>query len=391
MNYNFDQFPDRRSTESVKWNTFGPDVLPMWVADMDFVSPAPVIQALRQRVEHGIFGYPQGIGPDASGLSELRQAVVSWLARRHGWTVLPEDLMLVPGVVTGVNLACHTLATPGGGVLVETPVYTPILDAPHQAGMKRQEVELTRLPGGSYAIDWEAFERAITPETRLFILCNPHNPVGRAFTREELARMAEICLRHGVKICSDEIHCDLTYTNSRHIPLASLSPEIARNTITLIAPSKTFNLAGLECSFAVIPNPELRKQYAQSGKGLVGWVNLMGMVAAKAAYSQGQEWLDQLLVYLEGNRDFLREFVRQELPGIQMAPPEATYLAWLDCREAGLADPYRFFLENAQVACNDGKIFGQGGDGFVRLNFGCPRAMLTEALERMKQALLSKR
>ncbi|HEX7976341.1 MAG TPA: PatB family C-S lyase [Anaerolineales bacterium] len=391
MKYNFDQFPARRSTESIKWNAFPPDVLPMWVADMDFVSPAPVIQALRNRVEHGIFGYPQGIVPYGSVLPELQQAVVAWLSGRYGWQVLPEDLMLVPGVVTGVNLACHALATPGGGVVVETPVYTPILEAPKNAGMIRQGVELVRLPDGSNGIDWDAFERAFTPETRLFILCNPHNPLGRVFTAEELARMADICLEHGVMMCSDEIHCDLTYSDSRHIPLASLSPEIARNTITLIAPSKTFNLAGLECSIAVIPDAELRKKYAQSGKGLASWVNLMGQVAAQAAYSEGQEWLDQLLVYLEDNRDFLMKFVQQELPGVQMVQPEATYLAWLDCRETEIENPYRFFLEKARVACNDGKTFGQGGDGFVRLNFGCPRAMLAEALERMQQALLNNR
>jgi cystathionine beta-lyase len=213
--------------------------------------------------------------------------------------------------------------------------------------------------------------------------------VGRVFGREELEYMAGICLRHGVVICSDEIHCDLIYSGNRHIPIASLSPETAQNTITLMAPSKTFNIAGLECAIAIIQNPDLRQKFHHSYKGLVGGINLMGWVAALAAYRDGQDWLDQVLVYLETNRDFMFDFVMKELPGLRMTRPEGTYLAWLDCRQAGIeGNPYEFFLHNARVALSDGASFGCGGEGFVRLNFGCPRAMLTEALERMKKALL---
>jgi cystathionine beta-lyase len=280
------------------------------------------------------------------------------------------------------------MAEPGGGVLVNPPIYNPILDAPKNAGLFRQDVDLIRSDDGTYQVDWEAFESVISEQTRLFILCNPHNPVGRVFQREELARMAEICLQHDIIICSDEIHCDLIFKGHQHIPIATLDPETAQNTITLMAASKTFNLAGLQCSFAVIQNPELRKRYKQAGKGLVSWVNLMGMVATEAAYRHGQDWLDELLRYLEANRDYTYDYVNKQLPGISMAKPEGTYLAWLDCREAGIEEnPHDFFLEKARVAMNDGATFGRGGEGFVRLNFGCPRSLLTEALERMRSAL----
>jgi cystathionine beta-lyase len=381
MSDDFDRLPDRKGTESLKWHAYNDDVLPMWVADMDFPSPEPVVRALRQRVDHGVFGYPR-IPP------ELRSVLAERLARLYHWQVQPDELVFIPGVVTGFNLACHALAAPHEAVLVQTPIYPPILKAGETTGIQSQEMMLTQLPDGSYEVDWEAFEAAITPETRLFILCNPHNPVGRVFRQDELERCAEICLRHGVTICSDEIHCDLVFSGHRHIPMASLSPEIAQNAITLIAPSKTFNIAGLECSIAIIQNPELRKEYQRAGKGLVSWVNLMGSTAALAAYRDGQDWLDRLLVYLQANRDFLYAAVQNELPGVRMARPEGTYLAWLDCREAGIeGSPYEFFLKQARVALNDGATFGRGGEGFVRLNFGCPRPMLVEAVARMRDAL----
>ena len=389
MIYDFDHLIDRRVTESEKWRKYNEDVIPMWVADMDFISPEPVISALRNRVEHGIFGYPQNVMNDPQGGPGLHQTLVNRMAERYNWQIQPEDLVFIPGVVRGFNVACHALAMPESRVLIQTPVYPPILKAPENADLIRQEMLLTPLPNGIYSIDWQAFEAAITDQTRLFILCNPHNPVGRVFGREELECMAGICLRHGVVICSDEIHCDLIYSGNRHIPIASLSPETAQNTITLMAPSKTFNIAGLECAIAIIQNPDLRRKFQHSYKGLVGGINLMGWVAALAAYREGQDWLDQVLVYLEANRDFMFDFVMKELPGLRMTRPEGTYLAWLDCRQAGIeGNPYEFFLHNARVALSDGASFGRGGEGFVRLNFGCPRAMLTEALERMKKALL---
>jgi cystathionine beta-lyase len=398
MIYDFDSLPDRRNTESIKWHYFPEDVLPLWVADMDFVSPEPVVRALHARVDHGVFGYPDSFIFLDQKNSPLAEIIVQRLEQRYGWKVNPEEVVFLPGVVAGFNMVCHALAAhpdesnSPGGVLIQTPVYPPFLEAHTNAGMTRQEMELTCSPDGTYTIDWEAFEGAFTPETRLFLLCNPHNPVGRVFRRDELEYMAQACLQRGVTICADEIHCDLLFSGQRHIPIASLGEEIARNTITLIAPSKTFNIAGLECAVAIIPDESLRRKFRHANKGLVHGANLMGWVAAIAAYRDGQEWLDQLLAYLETNRDCLYDFVQSELPGLQMAKPEATYLGWLDCRQAGLGpDPCGFFLKNAKVALNDGKTFGRGGEGFVRINFGCPRSMLLEALERMKKAINSPR
>ena len=381
MIYNFDITPDRLHTDSVKWRYYGDDVLPLWVADMDFPSPQAVIQALEERVAHGVFGY-------TDDNTQFRQVLVERMAELYNWEIQPQDIVFVPGVVVGFNLASHTVATPDGGVLVQTPVYPPMLTAAAAADMTHQEMELSRLVDGFYSIDFDAFEAAVTAQTRLFLLCNPHNPTGRVFTQVELEQMAEICLKREVVICSDEIHCDLLFSGYRHIPIASLDPEIAQNTITLVAPSKTFNIAGLECSAAIIQNPVLRERYKKASKGLVGGVNLLGSLAGLVAYRDGDEWLQQLLVYLEANRDFLYDYVQRELPGISMTKPEGTYLAWLDCRRAPIqGNPHEFFLRAARVALNDGVDFGRGGEGFVRLNFGCSRLTLTEALERMKNSL----
>lgn len=385
--YHFDQIIDRRA-DSIKWRAYGPDVLPLWVADMDFTAPEPVIHALHERVEHGIFGYPDDSDNSPTDLPSLRQLIVERMARLYHWQITPEDVVLTPGVVVGFHIACYALAGMEAGVLIQTPVYPPILHAAQTTGCIYQETELSRQADGSYSVDWQSFEENITPQTRIFLLCNPHNPVGKVFQRQELERMAEICLRHKIAICSDEIHCDLVYPGHPHTPIASLAPEIARNSITLMAPSKTFNIAGLQCSIAIIPDPDLRKSYAQARKGLAPWVNLLGVTAARAAYQHGQEWLDQLLVYLKGNRDFICHYVQQELPHIQMGLPEGTYLAWLDCRHTGIeGNPYQFFLEKAHLAFNDGATFGKGGEGFIRLNFGCPRSILEQALERIKNAL----
>jgi cystathionine beta-lyase len=385
--YNFDTLPDRRATQNAKWHKHPSDVLPMWVADMDFLSPPPVVEALKAFAARGDFGYPEFEG-EFTDLPPLREVLVERLARRYGWQVAPEALLFIPGVVTGFNLAAHALAGgPGGELVVQTPIYPPMLDAGPNAGLARRDAPLARGADGRYSVDWDTFEAAISPATRMFLLCNPHNPVGRVFTRAELERMAQVCLSRGVPICSDEIHAELIYSRQRHLPIASLAPEIERNTITLIAPSKTFNLPGLQCSVAIIPNPELRARFAAARQGLTPWVNLVGLIAAEAAYRQGDEWLAQLLTYLEANRDLVTRFVAEQMPGVRMAPPEATYLAWLDCAGTGLSQPCQCFLDLARVACSDGAGFGPGGENFVRLNFGCPRSMLLEALERMKSAL----
>lgn len=384
MVYDFDEVIDRRSSDSEKWNQYDADVLPLWVADMDFRVAEPVLRALHNRLSHGIFGY----GHD--GLS-LREAVSERMEKLYDWKVHPDEVVLFPGVISGFNLACQAFTKVGEGVLVQTPVYPPFLSAPLNAGALRQEMELSRGPDGRYTIDFDRFEAAMDLTTRLFLLCNPHNPVGRVFTREELQAMAEICLKRNVLICADEIHAELVFEGHRHIPIASLSPEISQVTITLGSPSKAFNIPGLYCSYAIIQNPELRRRFQAARRGLVGYGNLLGMVAGEAAYREGDEWLTQVLRYLQGNRDLLFNVLRETIPDLKMALPEGTYLAWIDCRSAGIRKkPGEFFLEKARVALVDGGVFGRGGDGFVRLNFGCRREVLLEALERMRKALVRK-
>jgi len=387
MTYDFDRLIDRRRSDSSKWQKYGPDVLPLWVADMDFQSPEPVIRALRERVEHGVFGYLAFEQP------EFHELFADRLLKRYGWRVSPDAVVLIPGVIPGFNVAGRILSAPGDGLILQTPVYPPILRAATSIGLTREEAPLARRPDGRYEVDLDAFSAAIGDRTRFFLLCSPHNPVGRVFTRAELTSLARVCLRRGLAIVADEIHCELTLGGQRHTPIASLDPEIAERTITLMAPSKTFNLAGLKCSVAIIPNAALRERFVNGRIDLVQTVNVFGYTAAFAAYRDGQPWLDELLRYLEANRDFVADYVRRHLPGVAMYPPEATYLAWLDCRHAGEAgrDPHTFFLERARVALSDGAQFGAAGAGHVRLNFGCPRSMLVNALDQMREALTAGR
>jgi len=384
--YDLDQAIDRRLYESWKWRHCDEDVLPLWIADMDFKSPEPVLQALRRRIEHGVLGY-------AMEPPELRPVIVQWLRELYGWEVAPGELVFLSGVMAGLRLACRALAGPGDGVLLQTPGYDSILDTPAMFGLSNDEAELALRADGYYEVDGQALERAISSRTRLFALCNPHNPSGRVFTRRELETMAEICLRHKLIICSDEIHCGIVYRGHRHIPIASLDPEIARSTITLMAPSKTYNIAGVRCAFAVIQNPGLRATFEAARRGLVAGPDALGWVAALAAYRYGQPWLDEVLRYLEGNRDLAARYVRTELPGVRMYPPEASFLAWLDCRQAGIAHEihnirfHKFFYEQARVAVYNGAFFGRPGRGFARLNFGCRRSTLIEGLDRIKRAL----
>ncbi len=383
MPYDFDRVIDRRPTLSNKWRKYPPDVLPLWVADMDFPSPEPVVRALRERAEHGVYGY--GFEDP-----EFGEVFADRVQKRYGWKVSPEALVIVPGVIPGLNVACHVFTQPGDGLLMQVPVYPPILRSPTNHGLTRDDAPLGREADGRYVADLDSFRAAIHARTRAFLLCNPHNPVGRVFTRDELAGMAQVCLERGLPIIADEIHCDLLYQGQRHVPIASLAPEIEERTITLMAPSKTFNLAGLKVSVAVIPNASLRERFmAARGDYVQASVNVFGFAAALAAYRDGHGWLEELLRYLEGNRDFVADYVRRHLPGVTMRPPEGTYLAWLDCRgaAAAAADPFTFFLERAKVALNDGALFGPGGQGFVRLNFGTPRSVLTEGLERLRRAL----
>ncbi len=380
--FDFDRVVDRRSTDSNKWRKFPPDVLPLWVADMDFPSPPAVVRALHARVEHGFFGY-------LTEHNDLPEVVAERVAKRYGWRVNPEAVVTLPGVIAGFNQALRALTSPGDGMLVQTPVYPPILRSAGNHGLRRDEHPLTRGADGRYTVDLDAFAAALRETTRVFLLCNPHNPVGRLYGRAELEGMAAACLRRDTIIVADEIHCDLLLDGRQHAPVASLAPEIEQRTITLMAPSKTFNLPGLKCAVAIIPNAALRERFLAAAGDLVPKINVLGCTAAVAAYREGDAWLEALLGYLRANRDFLVQQARATLPGLAVAPAEATYLAWLDCRGSARAgrDPYTFFLERARVALSDGVSFGPGGAGFVRMNFGCPRALLAQGLERMRAAL----
>ena len=377
LDFDFDTPIDRRTLPGDKWGRYaGRDVLPLWVADMDFAAPPAVLAALRERIAHGVFGYT-GAWPG------LLDAVIEGLARDHGWHIEAEWLVWLPGVVTGFNLACGLAGAPGDEVLTATPVYPPFLAAPGNMGRRLVACPL-RLRDGRWEWDRAAVEAALTPRTRMLLLCHPHNPVGRVFGREELGWLAQLAARHDLLVCSDEIHCGLVLDRARtHLPLAALDPDIARRTITLMAPSKTWNIPALYCAFAIIPDPALRRRYRHAMRGIVPPPNVLGMVATEAAYRDGGPWRAALIDYLRANRARVLEAVA-DMPGLATTAPEATYLAWIDCRAAGLTAPADFF-ETAGVGLSDGAPFGM--PGFVRLNFGCPRALLDEALARMHTAL----
>ena len=380
MKYDFDKPVERRGTDSTKWRQYGNEVVPLWVADMDFISPEPVISALQERVKHGVFGY---VRPNR----ELIGVIQDRLRRLYSWEVPEEHFVFVPGIVTGLNFCFQLYADSGDEVRVQSPIYSHFVTDPVVRGRVINDQPLVK-KGDTYEIDFDTFERTITPRTKMFALCNPHNPVGRVFRKDELEQLASICLRHGLLICSDEIHCDILYPSYRHTPIATLSKEVANRTITFMSASKTFNLAGLKSSFAIIPNDALREAWIESSQGLIPHVNILGLTATLAGFKHGQEWLDQCLVYLDGNRRFLEEYVQERMPSLSMTKMEATYLAWLDCNQSGVrGNASEFFLREGQVALNDGSECGKGGKGFVRLNFACARSTLVEGLDRMAHAL----
>lgn len=377
MPFDFDTSVNRKGTDSLKWDIYqSRDVLPLWVADMDFASPPEVLAALHRRVDHGIFGYT--LAPRA-----LKETIIERLRIRHGWEVQPCWIVWLPGLVTGINVACRAAASPGTAVMTGTPVYPPFLSAPGLAGCELVAIEHPNRDH-AYRIDLEAIKAAITLSTRLFILCNPHNPTGRVFTRDELLDLAEVCLKRNLTICADEIHCDLILdAEKHHISIAALDQAIAARTITLLAPSKTFNIPGLGCSLAVIPDEGLRRRFTRVMEGIVPHVNILGFAAALAAYRDCENWRLELIRYLRKNRDLVESFI-DLTPGLSMNHVEATYLAWIDVRELGVDNPYAFF-EQAGVGLSDGAAFG--APGFVRLNFGCPRATLERAIDRMAAAV----
>jgi cystathionine beta-lyase len=375
--FDFSMSVERRDTASMKWDKYkGRDIIPLWLADMDFCSPPAVIDALRQRIAHGVFGYT--IAPES-----LNTVVVRMLKADYGWTINPQWLVWLPGLVTGLNVACRAVGKDNDEVMTAVPVYPPFLTAPENSRRNLVKVPLQE-KDNRWAFDFDRLESAITPDTHLFLLCNPHNPVGRVFTRDELTALAVICEKHDIIICSDEIHCGLLLDEDKtHLPTATLDPEVAKRTITLMSPSKTFNLPGLGCAFAVISDEKLRRRFIQAMSGIVPLVNALGYAATEAAYRDCSDWHAGLLEYLRGNRDAVARAIA-DMPLLSMAALEATYLAWIDVRSADLPNPVRFF-EDAGVGVQDGIEFD--GPGFVRLNFGCQRPLLQEALDRMKSAM----
>ncbi|NML27753.1 MalY/PatB family protein [Zoogloea dura] len=380
--FDFSKGPDRAGSDSIKWRRYaGRDVIPMWVADMDFAAPPPVLDALKARLEHGVFGY-------ADPWPSLQEAVIEGIVRDHAWRIQPDWLVWLPGVVTGFNVAVRAVGQPGDGVFTATPVYPPFLHAPANFGQRLVSTAMVR-NGARWEWDWPRTEAALAEGVRLFMLCNPHNPVGRVFDREELTRIATLAERHDLVICSDEIHCGLVLDPATpHIPIAALDENIARRSITLMAPSKTWNIPALYCAFAIIPDASLRARYKRAMAGIVPHVNVLGLTATEVAYRDGGPWREALLGTLRANAARV-ETVIAELPGLVTTPVEATYLAWIDCRDfltaRGIANAAAFF-EGAGVGLSDGKDFGL--PGFVRLNFGCPPSRLEEGLGRIRRAVL---
>lgn len=383
MIYNFDEVPNRRNTNCVKWDIYPEDRLPLWVADMDFAVCPKIIDAIQKRLEHPVFGY-------TLESPEFKQVFCDRLDKFYGWKVAPEDLIMVPGIVSGFNFAIYAFCGAENSLIYQTPAYPPFIEGPHNFAIEGIANDLYyQEEDQTWRIDFDKFESQIKDNTSLFVLCNPHNPVGRTFTHDELVKMGEICLRHGVKICSDEIHCEILYKGSKHTPIASINDEFAANTITFMAPSKTFNIPGLACSVAIVQDPEMREAFQRALRGMGSHVSILSQEAGLAAYRDCEDWRLELMDYLEGNRDFAMNFIKENIPAIRLNKIEATFLMWMDCGALPISgSPAEFFAKDAHVQLNDGAAFGAGYEKFVRLNLGTNRATLSRALENMRRALL---
>ena len=386
MNFDFDRIIERKGSSCIKYDGTGKflgaeDVLPMWVADMDFLTPEYITEAIKNRASHGVFGYPLR---DESYFTSL----MDWLQRRHQWKVEREWISFCPGVVPAVNLAVLAFTEPGDMIITQPPVYFPFFTAvtDHDRTLVYNKLVMNN---GRLCMDFKNLESLAKNGAKMLILSNPHNPGGSVWTHSELIQMAEICLKYNVLIISDEIHCDLVYENYKHIPVAGLSHEISMQTITTVAPSKTFNLSGLSTSSVIIENDSLRRKFnAQLDHMHIGGGNIFGNIASEEAYLHGDEYVDELMKYLAGNIEVLEEFALKHLPKIKVIKPESTFLVWLDCSAMELPDEElnRFFLTKAKVGFNPGIMFGPGGEGFMRMNIGCTRATLVKALEQIKDA-----
>lgn len=384
--YDFDEIVPRKGTNSIKYDAldkiFGSaDLLPLWVADMDFKTPDFIVDAIKKRAEHEIYGYT--FKPDS-----YFDAIINWMKRRHDWEIQKEWISSSPGVVAGLSLAIESFSKPGDGVIVQPPVYFPFFDC--VKGNNRTMIENPlRMENGRYTFDLEDLKSKITETTKLLLLCNPQNPGGMVWTLEELTALTNICLENNIMIISDEIHSDFIFNGHKHIPIASISEEVAQNCMVCMAPSKTFNVAGLASSLVIIPNKRKFAAYERTlGVAHLGMGNIFGSVALEAAYAHGDEWLSQILVYLWDNYLLAEKFIAENLPRVKVMKPEATYLVWLNFSDYGMGNQElsKFTTDQAKVALNDGGRFGKGGDGWLRLNIGCPRSVLEEGLEKLKQA-----
>jgi len=389
MKYDFDSIIDRKGTSSIKWDYLdrvfkNTEVIPMWVADMDFAAPQPVIDAVVERARHGVYGYTEKP-------SSFYNSAAQWLKKRHNWDIDSRWITTCPGVVPTLNFCILSLTEPGDKVLLQSPVYPPFFASIRNNGRSLVDSPL-KLQGDKYVMDYEDLERKLSDGVKLMLLCSPHNPVGRVWSREELLKTGELCLKYDVTIVSDEIHSDLVFSGCKHTPLAALSEQLAERTITCIAPSKTFNIAGFATSMTITSNESLKKKLDGYLNNLgIELTNLFGITALEAAYKQGEEWLEQVLAYLEGNLDFLMDYLNMHIPKIKVSRPEGTYLVWLDCRELGMKQKelVDFFINKAHVGLNDGTPFGPAEEGFMRMNIACPRSVLEEGLSRIETAVKS--
>ena len=384
--YNFDEIIEREGTNCLKYDARKhffetDDLLPLWVADMDFKTPDFIADAIKKRAEHELFGY--SFRPDS-----YYEAIINWMKRRHNWEIQKNRISFSPGVVAGLTIAIETFSKPGDGVIVQPPVYFPFFDCVKGTNRKMVENPL-KLVNGRYTFDFDNLSSKIDKNTKLLLLSNPQNPGGMVWTREELTQLATFCAENEIMVISDEIHSDLIYSKQKHIPIASISDEIAQNSMVLMAPSKTFNVAGLSSSVVVIPNRAKFVKYERAlGVGHLGMGNIFGTVALEAAYTNGDNWLEQLLNYLWENYKTLESFFEMHLPKAKVMRPEATFLAWIDFSEYGMNsnELFKFTIEQAKVGLNSGAKFGKGGEDWLRLNFGCPHEVLLEALNRLKSA-----
>lgn len=390
MKYDFNQIIERRDTGSSKWDKnvlkemFGEeDILPFWVADMDFKVAEPITEAIHKRVNHGIFGY--SVRQDS-----YYEAIINWTDRRFGWKIEKDWILYTPGVVPAVSYTIQGLLRPGDKVLIQEPVYYPFRKCIENNGCHAVVNELKH-DGESYEIDFEDFEnKAKDPEVKMFILCSPHNPVSRVWKKEELIRLGDICVANDVLILADEIHNDLIFPGNRHFIFASLKEEFAQNSITCTAPSKTFNLAGIQSSNIIIPNEVIRNKYNEMlERNNIGMQNPLSIAAVEAAYNEGEEWLEELLIYLKGNIDFIIDYLRKNLPKAKMSIPQGTYLGWIDLRsyEKDGRKLEELIIKEGKVALDGGTWFGTSGEGFMRINFACPRILLKEGMERLCKAV----